>query len=122
MSFEGKSTTVWRLPGGGETLAVAAHEKPVEGVAFNPYGTAIATAGGGDRLKLWDLSGKRLKDIDSGLAEAVAYGRDGSLAVSHGNEVLLWQAGKQPAKAAGRRDDQRTLLSALTETALRRQA
>ncbi len=64
MSFEGKSTTVWRLPGGGETLAVTAHEKPVEGVAFNPTGTAIATAGGSDGLKLWDLSGKRLKDIE----------------------------------------------------------
>jgi WD40 repeat protein len=91
-SFEGKSTTVWRLPGGGERLAVAAHEKPIEGVAFNPAGTAIATTGGRDGLRLWDLSGKRLKDFDPGFAGAVAYGPDGSLAVSNGNEVLVWPA------------------------------
>ena len=92
-SFEGKSTTVWRLPGGGEKLAVAAHEKRIKGLAFSPSGMEIATTGGDDRLRLWDLSGKRLKDIDLGLAGAVAYGRDGSLAVSHGNEVLVWPAG-----------------------------
>jgi WD40 repeat protein/serine/threonine protein kinase len=74
-----------------------AHHGPIEGVAFNPDGSRLATASWDKTVKIWDAAtGKELHSL-TGHREYIrcaVFSRDGQLLASAGGDhtILVWDA------------------------------
>ncbi|WP_337307963.1 MULTISPECIES: nSTAND1 domain-containing NTPase [unclassified Streptomyces] len=71
--------------------------KSIYSVAFSPDGSTLAMASGDGKLRLWDLSRRRLTATLTGhtdMAQSVSFTPDGKTLVSSGRDgaVMLWDA------------------------------
>jgi WD40 repeat protein len=73
------------------------HAGPVRAVAFAPDGRTLASAGGDQVIRLWDLPGRKVRTVLLGHTKAVvglAYSLDGGrlASVSYDGTLRLWDA------------------------------
>jgi WD40 repeat protein len=88
---------LYRVATGEEVLALKAHTRPCQGLAFSPDGLRLATAGGTDEtVKLWDArTGEEILTVGQhpGVVTSVAFSPDGHKLVSTSwADVRVWDA------------------------------
>ena len=94
-----------------EIRTLGGHDVGVNSVAFSPDGKSLASGGGDNRIKLWDVAaGKETASWDHGVGRGlfrVIYSPDGKTLASAGEQgkVKLWDAvnGKERATLGGHR-------------------
>ena len=107
--YDDGSLSTWDVPGGKEAFSIPrAHEAPIQGVAYSPDGSTIATAGGDQKIQLRDASTGRLRDtlvvdaksLEAGTFYSVAFGHDGRqvVAACAGAIAVVWDAAGGPAR------------------------
>jgi WD40 repeat protein len=135
-----KAVKVWSVPDGKLVRTIAAHDGPVAGVAVTADGAKIASTGADKTVKVWTLAGtadgkeEKPQIIDlPAAAEAVAFSPNGQqIAVSvpgtkgkvrvydaGGKELLALDGHAGPVHALEFLADNRTLLSAAEDKAIR---
>ncbi|MGH8932110.1 MAG: WD40 repeat domain-containing protein [Egibacteraceae bacterium] len=87
---------VWQTAGDTDPMVLRGHADTVEGVAFNPDGDRIASAGAGGTVRIWPAAGDGDPVILSGHDGAVygvAFSPDGQRIASAGSDgtVRIWQ-------------------------------
>ena len=89
---------IWEVISGRETLVLGDHSDTINGVAFSPDGTKLATASADKTLKLWDLT-KPQKPLATGKEHSdalwgVAWSPDGKYiaSCSADRSVKIWDA------------------------------
>ncbi|MBX6389589.1 MAG: Hsp70 family protein [Frankia sp.] len=89
-----KTTRVWNVRTGEETMVFSGHKGPVYGCAFSPDGHLLATTSTDRTVKLWGVStGKAIATLSGhrGSVYGCAFSPDGRLLVTAGAEsILLW--------------------------------
>ncbi len=84
---------VWDAATGRENIKLRGHTGPVNGVAFSPDGTRLASACNDGRVKVWDLAtGRELISLRSD-AESVAFSPDGRrLSGTSPHWTVIWES------------------------------
>jgi WD40 repeat protein len=98
VTASGSSITLWEVESGAVRAAVAAHERPVNRVAFTADGSRLATASSDETVKLWDVAagagGVRERATFAwpiGRVYSLAFSPDGMTAAAGGDtDILVW--------------------------------
>ena len=93
---EARTVELWRRLPAPNSAAIAAHAGITMGLAFSPSGERLASAGGDERVLVWDVAtGQRVLELKhSEPVQHVAYSPDGAWIAAGGRErtIHLWPA------------------------------
>jgi len=91
-TFNGDLLTVWNAQNGKILFEQKSHEPEGGGIAFSPDSKEVATGGGDQTIKLWDVSSSTLRltvPVEDGFIWDIAYHPDGGSLAAVGSTGMV---------------------------------